>query len=277
MFAAKSRGLSKIFFYSSELREKGTEEKMISEKITDAMENDGFFMLYQPKVDVQTLTLSGYEVLIRMKASGIGPGKFIPIAEKKGWIWRIGRITTELVVRQLAEWRDAGYPLRPVSINYSSNQLSDDGYVDFLEGLLKRYNIEPKYVEIEITEGVFLEKTGQANELFRRLKDLGIRLLMDDFSTGYSSLGYLTYIPVDVIKLDKSLVDNYLVEGKDSFINDVIRLVHDLNKEMTIEGVEEKWQYIRLKYFRADTIQGYYFSKPLLPNEAITFVPSTES
>ena len=89
MFAAKSRGLSKIFFYSSELREKGTEEKMISEKITDAMENDGFFMLYQPKVDVQTLTLSGYEALIRMKASGIGPGKFIPIAEKKGWIWRI--------------------------------------------------------------------------------------------------------------------------------------------------------------------------------------------
>ena len=132
-------------------------------------------------------------------------------------------------------------------------------------------------MEIEITEGVFLEKTGQANELFRRLKDLGIRLLMDDFGTGYSSLGYLTYIPVDVIKLDKSLVDNYLVEGKDSFINGVIRLVHDLNKEMTIEDVEEKWQYIRLKYFRADTIQGYYFSKPLLPNEAITFVPSTES
>ena len=276
MFAAKSRGLSKTFFYSSELRERDAEEKMVCAKITEALEHDGFFMLYQPKVDVQTLTLAGYEALIRMKASGIGPGKFIPIAEKKGWIWRIGRITTELVVRQLAEWRDKGFTLHPVSVNYSNNQLSDDGYVDFLESLLRQYDIDPKYVEIEITEGVFLEKTGQAVELFRRLKNLGIRLLMDDFGTGYSSLGYLTYIPVDVIKLDKSLVDNYLVEGKDSFINDVIRLVHDLNKEMTIEGVEEQWQYLRLKEFKADTIQGYYFSKPLLPDEAIRFMPKTE-
>ncbi|MBR1823640.1 MAG: EAL domain-containing protein [Ruminococcus sp.] len=92
--------------------------------------------------------------------------------------------------------------------------------------------------------------------------------------TGYSSLGYLTYIPVDVIKLDKSLVDNYLVEGKAHFIDDVIRLVHDLNKEMTIEGVEEKWQYLRLKDFGADTIQGYYFSKPLPADTAIDFTPS---
>gem|GEM_PF-1818559 len=85
---------------------------------------------------------------------------------------------------------------------------------------------------------------------------------------------YLTYIPVDVVKLDKSLVDNYLVEGKAHFIDDVIRLVHDLKKEMTIEGVEEKWQYLRLKDFGADTIQGYYFSKPLPANDAIRFTPT---
>jgi EAL domain-containing protein (putative c-di-GMP-specific phosphodiesterase class I) len=103
---------------------------------------------------------------------------------------------------------------------------------------------------------------------------MGIRLLMDDFGTGYSSLGYLIYIPVDVIKLDKSLVDNYLVEGKDTFINDVIKLAHDLNKEMTIEGVEESWQYMRLKDFGADTIQGFYFSEPLPADEAIIFSPA---
>ena len=98
-------------------------------------------------------------------------------------------------------------------------------------------------------------------------------MLMDDFGTGYSSLGYLTYIPVDVIKLDKSLVDNYLVEGKDAFIDDVIRLTHDLNKTMTIEGVEQEWQYSRLKQFGADSIQGYYFSRPLPADEAIRFRP----
>jgi EAL domain-containing protein (putative c-di-GMP-specific phosphodiesterase class I) len=94
---------------------------------------------------------------------------------------------------------------------------------------------------------------------------------MDDFGTGYSSLGYLTYIPVDIIKLDKSLVDNYLVEGKDHFIDNVIRLVHDLGKKMIVEGVEDKRQFERLKYFGADTIQGFFFSKPIPADEAISF------
>ena len=274
MFVAKRMGHNRIFFYSEDLQEKAREEKRIRELILDAFDNDGFFMVYQPKVDVDTLKLCGYEALIRMKRPGVYPGQFIPIAEKHGWIWKIGRITTELVVRQLAAWRDEGRTLYPVSVNFSSNQLSDRGYVDFLEELLKQYDIPTKYVEIEITEGIFLDRSSQADELFQRFKDMGIRLLMDDFGTGYSSLGYLTYIPVEVVKLDKSLVDNYLVDGKDAFIDDVIRLVHDLNKEMTIEGVEEQWQYSRLKEFGADTIQGYYFSKPLPAAEAIAFVPS---
>ena len=273
LLVAKRMERNSIFFYSEKMQEKAREEKRIRKIILEAFENDGFFMVYQPKVDAQTVTLSGYEALIRMKQPGVYPGQFIPVAEKNGWIWRIGRITTELVVRQLAEWRAAGYALHPVSVNFSSNQLSDTGYVDFLEELLDRYNIAPKYIEIEITEGIFLNPSVQADELFKRFKDMGIRLLMDDFGTGYSSLGYLTYIPVDVIKLDKSLVDNYLVEGKDAFINDVIKLVHDLNKEMTIEGVEENWQYSRLKEFGADTIQGYFFSKPLPADEAILYVP----
>ena len=270
---AKKQGMDKIFFYSDEMLKKEIEEKRISTKIIEAFENDGFYMVYQPKVDVKELALSGYEALIRMKEAGIGPAKFIPIAEKKGWIWKIGRISTEMVIRQLASWRDEGHELHPISINYSSNQLSDEGYVEFLKKLLEKYDIESKYVEIEITESVLLTETVQTNELFNQFSELGIRLLMDDFGTGYSSLGYLTYIPVEIVKLDKSLVDNYLVEGKDRFIDDVIRLVHDLNKEMIVEGVEEKWQYLRLKEFGADTIQGYYFSKPLPPDEAIRFIP----
>ena len=277
MLVAKSLGHNKTFFYSRELQQKAVNEKIIREKLREAFDNDGFYMVYQPKVDAQNLSISGFEALIRMKEPGMYPSQFIPIAEKNGWIWRIGRMTTELVVKQLAAWRDAGHTLYPVSINYSSNQLSDVSYVPFLEGLLKEYDIDPKYVEIEITEGVLLDQTIRANELFKRLQDMGIRLLMDDFGTGYSSLGYLTYIPVDVIKLDKSLVDNYLVEGKDSFIKDVIKLVHDLDKQMTIEGVEEEWQYIRLKDFQADTIQGYYFSKPLSADEAITYNPSSDN
>lgn len=118
---------------------------------------------------------------------------------------------------------------------------------------------------------MFLEKSALADGLFKRFKELGIRILMDDFGTGYSSLGYLTYIPVDVIKLDKSLVDAYLVDGKDSFIKNIITLMHDLGKEMIIEGVEEKWQFERLREFGADTIQGYYFSKPIPAADAVDF------
>ena len=273
MREAKTLGRGKILFYSGKMKEKGNEEKEVRMRLMEAMANDGFYMVYQPKVDVNSIKLCGYEALVRMKDSKFLPGQFIPIAEKNGWIWRIGRITTEKVVKQLAEWRDQGFTLYPVSINYSSNQLSDDGYVNYLGELLKKYNVDPKYVEIEITESFLMNQNIQTDELFKRFKELGIRLLMDDFGTGYSSLGYLTYIPVDVIKLDKAFVDNYLTEGKEDFINDVIRLVHDLHKEMTVEGVEENWQYIRLKDFGADTIQGYYFSKPLLPEEAINFQP----
>lgn len=271
MFVAKGLRRHSVFVYSEELRQKALEESHIKEKLLDAFENDGFYMVYQPQINSKTRKVSGYEALVRMKAPGLYPGQFIPVAEKNGWIWKIGRITTELTIRQLAMWKEQGHELHPVSINYSSNQLSDTGYLDFLESLLEKYQIPTKYVEIEITEGVFLKKSAQADELFNRLKSLGIKLLMDDFGTGYSSLAYLTYIPVDVIKLDKSLVDTYLVDGKDSFIKNVIRLVHDLDKEMLIEGVEEDWQYQRLCDFNADTIQGYYFSKPIPPEEAIVF------
>ncbi len=271
MYVAKGRGGNGAFLFDDKMKQKQKDEERIREKLLEAFDNDGFYMLYQPKIDSVTKKVNGYEALVRMKEPGIYPGQFIPVAEQNGWIWKIGRITTELVIKQLAAWRDEGYELNPVSVNFSSNQINDLGYLKMVEDLLEKYNIPAKYLEIEITEGLFLDRTSQSENLFRSFKDMGIRLLMDDFGTGYSSLGYLTYIPVDVIKLDKSLVDAYLVDGKDLFIRDVIQLMHDLDKEMIIEGVEEEWQYQRLREFGAETIQGYYFSKPIPADEAISF------
>ncbi len=271
MYVAKTRGGNGAFVFDEKMRQKQRDDERIREKLLEAFENDGFYMLYQPQIDAVTQKVSGYEALVRMKEPGIYPGQFIPVAEQNGWIWKIGRITTELVIKQLASWRDQGHELHPVSVNFSSNQINDLGYLSMVKRLLEEYDIPAGYLEIEITEGLFLERSNQSSELFQRFKDLGIRLLMDDFGTGYSSLGYLTYIPVDVIKLDKSLVDAYLVDGKDLFIRDVIQLMHDLDKEMIIEGVEEKWQYERLREFGAETIQGYYFSKPIPSDEAIVF------
>ena len=229
-------------------------------------------MVYQPKVEAGSKKVVGYEALVRMKDKSYGPATFVPIIEKNGWIPKLGRLTTKLVVEQLYKWRQEGYEILPVSINFSSKQVNDVGYVGYLNGLLREYGIPSKYVQIEITESLFMDNNAQADKLFKELKKMGIKLLMDDFGTGYSSLGYLTYMPIDEIKLDKSFVDSYL-DKNDSFIKDVIMLSHDIDKTIVIEGVEEKWQYEKLCQLDADVIQGFYFSRPLSEDEAIVFKP----
>ncbi len=272
MYEAKSRGKNMAFVYAEEMKNKLTEESLIKAAFIDAFENDGFYLKYQPKISTKTKDITGYEALVRLKNSQFGPAQFIPIIEKTGWTTRLGRLITELAVRQLYEWQKSGKKIYPVSINFSSRQINDTEYFQFLSDLLKKYNVDPKYIEIEITESLLLEETELTAELFMKLKQLGIRLLLDDFGTGYSSLAYLTYVPVDDVKLDKSLVDTYLCEGKEDFIRDVILLDHDMGKSITIEGVEHGWQFEKLAEFNADTIQGYYFSKPLNPDDAIDFI-----
>lgn len=271
MYEAKNIGRNTVFIYADEMQLRLREESRLKNLIIEAFDRDQFYMLYQPKVETATNKVIGFEALVRAETIQEGPGVFIPMIEKNGWITRLGRIVTEKVVKQLAVWKAQGKELVPVSINFSSKQVNDIGYVAFLTDLLKEYDIPAQYIEIEITESLLLEKNMQTDRLFEELKALGTRILMDDFGTGYSSLGYLIYVPVDVIKLDKSLVDNYLVPEKESFIGDVIKLVHDINKTIIIEGVEEEWQVKRLYEFQADAVQGYYFSKPLDPESAIEF------
>ncbi len=269
--AAKAKGKNTFAIFEGDMVQKVVNINKTRTKIVEAIENNGFYMLYQPKVDSYTLEVVGYEALVRMKDNSVYPGVFIPVAEQSGLIGKIGRITTELSIRQLAKWREEGIELKPISVNFSSNQMNDYGFINFLKSKLIEYRIDASLIEIEITEGLFLQKSWQTEKLFDQFQEMGVKLLMDDFGTGYSSLSYLTYIPVDILKLDKSLVDTYLVEDKDFFIRDVINLSHDLDKKIIIEGVEEYWQYERLKEFGADVIQGYYFSKPLSADEAKNF------
>ena len=276
MYEAKAHGKNTVFVYADEMQQKIKEENRIRGLLADAFDDDGFYMVYQPKVDTQTMETVGFEALVRMKGFESGPAAFVPIVEKSGWISRLGRITTQLVVTQLAEWRNQGKKLYPVSINFSSKQINDSGFVPFLRQLLEKYDIPSNLIEVEITESLLVESSEQSDRLFKEFKNMGMRILMDDFGTGYSSLAYLTYVPVDEIKLDKSLVDAYLVDGKESFIRDVILLVHDMHKKIIIEGVAEKWQYEKLRELKADSIQGYYFSVPLEADKAIDFTFNSE-
>ncbi len=278
---AKKAGSNSACVYEEAMQEDVHRNNRIRDLLLDAMKNDGFYMLYQPQIDIQKGTVSGTEALVRLKKERISPGLFIPVAEKEGFIRRIGRITTRLVIEQIVRWREAGEPLYPVSINYSSSQLGDAGYVNYLLQLMEKNHIPSSLIKLEFTESMFFNNNHVTQQLLKKLQDADISLSLDDFGTGYSSLKYLTYIPVDYLKLDKSIIDSYLTEeaeaeGKDRFIRDVISLAHDLGKKIVVEGVETARQAKRLKSFGCDIIQGYYYSRPISPEEIATFTVRTE-
>lgn len=278
MYEAKKTGKNKIVFFTNEMKSPFTRTNVIKKILEDAIKNDGINVVYQPQINVETGKIHGYEALMRLKDNILFPSEFIPVAEESGLIIKIDRILTEKVIQQMAQWRDHGIPLFKVSINYSYAQIEDETYVDFVDGLLKQYKIEPKYIGIEVTESLFAGGNKErAMKLFNSFVERGITLALDDFGTGYSSLSYLTYLPVCVVKIDKTLVDNYLDSEKDGFIKNIVRLVHSLKMKLTVEGVEQRWQQEKLKDFKCDYIQGYYYSKPITGNEIEAFVKEMES
>lgn len=266
---AKKSGKNTIVYYHPSMREALLQTIEIKKILSDACEQDGFYLLYQPQIEVESGRVHGYEALIRLKNHTISPAQFIPIAEETEFILKMGRIVATKVVEQLVNWRERGLDLLPVAINFSSKQIKDNEYVPFLKNLLDEYNISPKLIEIEFTESIFIDNSEEAVNLFNDFLSIGVNLALDDFGTGYSSISYLTYIPVKKIKLDKSFVDIYLQDGKDEFIHNLIQLSHSLNLKITVEGVEEHHQYERLKKFKCDYIQGYYFSKPILGEDVL--------
>ncbi|MDF2487254.1 MAG: hypothetical protein K0R46_3422, partial [Herbinix sp.] len=207
------------------------------------------------------------EALLRLNDHNISPGIFIPVAEETGHIIEIGRWITEEAIMQLDSWRKKGYQEKIVSINYSSKQMRDKHYITYLKHLLKEYDISPKFIEIEITESIFLEDDTQTLEFLKELKEAGIKIALDDFGTGYSSLNYLTYIPVDKLKLDKSINDKFLLSENIGVMDSIISLAHSLRLKITAEGIEDMDKYLQLRNSGCDYIQGYLFSKPLKAEE----------
>lgn len=269
---AKKQGRNKYVAFTNEMKQNILKNSEIGHILEEACKNDDFNVVYQPQIDAKSGEIYGYEALVRLPGDKLSPGVFIPIAEKDGHIAKIGRIVTEKVIKQMAEWRESGHPLHRVSINFSVGQMADKSYIPFLSKLMRTYEIPSDLIGIEITESLFLENKQQALDLFKQFDSLGIKIALDDFGTGYSSLNYLTYLPIHTVKLDKSTVDTYL-DGQASFIENIVNLVHSLGMKLTVEGVEEKWQYDKLKSFNCDYIQGYFFSKPLSGEDVKTFVP----
>ena len=275
---AKSLGKNKYVFFTAKMKHEIEEKAQTAKIIESACKKDEFSVVYQPQIDAFTGQIHGYEALIRMTYEKLGPAKFIPIAEEDGHIAKIGRIITEKAIKQIATWRSHGIPLYRVAINYSFGQLEDKGYVNYLKNLMETYNIPSELIGIEITESLFMGNKERAIEVFREFDSIGIKVALDDFGTGYSSLNYLIQLPLEIVKIDKSLVDTYLTENEtenddSSFIKNIVNLVHSLGMKITVEGVEYQWQFEKLRSFGCDYIQGYFFSKPLSGDEIETFIP----
>ena len=266
MSFAKRKGKNRLVFYSEELRYKKEKISQILKKVENAIQENSFYMVYQPQVDCKSRKVVGFESLMRIRNEDCSPDQFIPVAESYGYIVKLGKIAVEQVIRQLAKWKEEGHALCPISINFSSYQIYDDDFVEYLFYQLDRYEIPHEYVVLEITEGILFEESKQTKKIFNRLVEAGIQLHLDDFGTGYSSFSYLPYIPLNTVKMDKSLIDHFLPNNGD-VIKNLIEIVHDLGKVVIVEGVEEEWQYEKVLEYRCDVIQGYLFGGPLQAGE----------
>jgi EAL domain-containing protein (putative c-di-GMP-specific phosphodiesterase class I) len=222
---------------------------------------------YQPQIDLVTGAISSVEALVRWQQPGRGllfPAQFLPIAEESGMIIPIGRWVLEEACRQTREWLDAGLRAVPVAVNISSAEFRSERFLERVRSALNRTGLDPRYLELELTEGVLMHHAESAAHALHELKALGVRIAVDDFGTGYSSLSYLTRFPIDALKLDQSFVRDIGVNPADAIVvKAVISMGRSLKHRVIAEGVETPEQLAFLRGLNCDEGQGYYFSRPL--------------
>lgn len=267
MYHVKNHGKNNHIYYDKHMMNDLKEKAFIEKTLRQVLVDNNLRLVYQPQIDTLSGEVMGYEALVRMPDNAISPAKFIPVAEETGMIVDIGRRVTKEVVLELANLKRNGITPKTISINFSVKQIRDIGYIEYLKDLLLKHSVEAEYIDIEITESVMVENQEETLKYLKGLKDIGVSISLDDFGTGYSSLNYLTYLPVDKIKLDKSLSDKFLLNEKNTVILNIIALAHSLSLKVTAEGIESQDQYETLKGVKCDYIQGYYFDKPLEKDE----------
>ncbi len=280
VFKSKDMGKNNIQYFNLHARNDFFNAIELENKLKKAVSNQNFVLYYQPQYYAGNRKLRGVEALIRWEDEEshlISPATFIPVAEKNGSIISIGKWVVEESIRQYAAWRmQFGFPFI-LSINISALQYKREDFVDSILSVLNKYQVSPSEVELEITESVLIDDFQSVYEKLKVLRDCGIRISLDDFGTGFSSLSYLKKLPIDTLKIDKSFIDTVLTDSATRVITEsIINMVKSLGFDSIAEGVENEKQYKYLHSIGCDVIQGYLFNKPL-PAEEMANVLSTES
>ncbi|WP_156924360.1 putative bifunctional diguanylate cyclase/phosphodiesterase [Derxia gummosa] len=273
MYLAKEKGRHRIAVFDDALRQRTVARSKMDQALRYAVERNELFLMYQPKVSLQTGKLCGFEALMRWRSAQglISPVEFIPLAEESGTIIQLGHWALRAACRQLRQWQN-DYPALDdltVAVNVSVRQLFQDGFVESVQAIIDEFGIYPSALELEITESAAMSNPAQAVRLLSDLKRSGVRIALDDFGTGYSSLAHLQKLPIDVLKIDRAFV-NGLGERRENaeIAKLVIALAKTLNLETVAEGVETTDDMRALQKLQADIAQGYLFSRPMSVNEA---------
>lgn len=267
MYKSKDMGKNTIMYFDTPILNDFLRTVEIESKLKEAVFENNFMLHFQPQFHTGNKRLRGMEALIRWKDDDgkmISPAVFIPIAEKNGAIVPIGNWVLEQSVKTYAKWRKQyGIPFL-MSINISSVQCSRDDFVDSVIQVIKKYEVRPEEIELEVTESILIDDFESVTEKLRILKALGVHISMDDFGTGFSSLAYLKDLPIHTLKIDKSFIDSVLTETSTRIITEsIVRMVKALGFETIAEGVENEQQYKYLHAIGCDVIQGYFLGKPM--------------
>ena len=271
MFKAKKQGKDSLQYFDASILENFLNNVAIETKLKEAVSTLNFTMNFQPQYFTENGKLRGMEALIRWRdvdGHMISPAVFIPIAEKNGTIVPIGAWVVDESIRIFSQWKKDYHTPMILSLNISAIQYNRDDFVDMILKCLKKYDLDPNFLELEITESVFIENFRDVTEKLRLLREYGIKVSLDDFGTGYSSLSYLKKLPIDTLKIDKSFIDTITIDENARVIADsIVYIAKRLGFETIAEGVEEQDQFNYLKKIDCDCIQGFLLGKPSTSEE----------
>ena len=275
MYSAKESGKNQYRFFDESLKNIAVERSQIEADLRKAIEEDMLDMHYQPKLNAQTLQVTGVEALVRWKhpqKGAIPPARFVGIAEQCGLMPALGTNILRMVARQARAWQEVGMPM-PIAVNVSAVQFERSGIANEILAILEQHAVDPLLIEIELTESMIMSDFATAKSRLEQLREAGAQISIDDFGTGYSNLYQLSHLPFNVLKIDKSLVDDIGKNSKsEAIVTAIVQMVHSLGHRVVAEGVETHEQYAFLRKARCDQVQGYLFGRPMPAHELIEWV-----
>jgi diguanylate cyclase (GGDEF)-like protein len=267
MYRAKAGGRAQAVFFEEKMNREAVARMTLDRDLRAAIDRDELTLHYQPQIDLRSGTIRSAEALIRWQHPVHGlvpPARFIPLAEESGFIEHIGRWTLRQACKQMSEWRAQGLTLESVAVNVSPRQFRRRSLVDYIRSVVEEAGLPPSCIEIEITEGILMEREGPVEEMLRELAGSGYRIALDDFGTGFSSMSYLKGLPVNTIKIDRAFIEGMQeAANSEAIVTAMVAMSHALGKTVIAEGVETVEQEDILRRLGCDEAQGFLYSPPL--------------